>query len=394
MRVLMIPNDFPTDQDPYRSPFNYMAAKELRKFVDLRILVLRAWLPGRKIVQASFFDEIPVITATGPIIPNYDKINLVLYNRFIWPFIRSCFQRVDLIHSVGVDFAGLLGGIWAKKTNLPHVTQFIADVNCLKSDFKSFPYLENLTNNLHGISCDGKSLSKSARILFPKITNIKYIYRGVDLIRFTPDGPGGGPLKDCPPTRFLFLGGLPNYSDRKFGDNTKGGITLMAAWQKAEDDLSSLGAHLLFAGPAANNRKAKNWRDGLKYPGNVFLLDRIKSKDVPGIIRSAEVVLMPSMDDGLPQLSLEASACGIPVLGSNLDCISEIVVNGKTGILVPAGNVTEWANILVHYANPDKIAQLKQMGTCAREHMEAHFDYKLYAPQIIELYNNALAMFC
>jgi hypothetical protein len=55
--------------------------------------------------------------------------------------------------------------------------------------------------------------------------------------------------------------------------------------------------------------------------------------------------------------------------------------------------VNEWANILVHHANPDQIGLLKHMGMCAREHMETHFNYKRFAPQMMELYNNALAMF-
>jgi len=392
MRVLMIPNDFPTNQEPYRTYFNYLEAKELRKFVDLRVLWFRAWLPGRKPIQTSVYNGIPVITATAPVIPNsnFAKINLMLYHRFVWPFIYSYFEQVDIIHSIGVDFAGLLGGIWAKKTNLHHVTQLIAEVNYLKSDFRSYPYFDNLTKNLHGIACNSKSLVNLGRKLFPKTANIKHIYRGVDLVRFTPHGPTIGPLKDYPPTRFLFLGGLPFYGSYKFKNNYKGGVTLMTAWKEAEDDLFSLGAYLLFAGPEGNNGIAKNWRDGLKYPGNVFLSGMIKFQDIPAILRASDVVLVPSMSDGFPNVVFEAAACARPVFGSNIDCISEIVVNGETGLLIPAGDISKWRSILIRYADSAKITQLKQMGICARKQMESSFDYRNYAPQMVDLYRDAM----
>lgn len=391
MRVLLIPNDFPTEQEPYRTYFNYLAARELANLVDLRVLWLRAWLPGRKLVQTANINGMPVITATGPIWPDREKLNLLFYHRFVWPFVSKYFQGIDLIHSVGVDFAGIIAGLWARKTRVHHVTQFISDPSALKADFYALPYARQLRQHVQGVACNSKALEQCARNLFPDLANIHAVYRGVDVSRFSPEGPTAGPLQDCPPTRFLFLGGLPSYPEREFDYNTKGGVTLMAAWRQAEDELAARGAHLLFAGPAANNRMAQQWREGLKYPGRVFLSGEIKPETVPAYIRAADVVLIPSMAEGLPNLALEAGACARPVFASDIACNAEIVVPNDTGRLIPAGDVSAWQSVLMTYADAARRPELREMGLRARKRMTTGFDYRNYAPQMVQMYRQAMA---
>lgn len=56
------------------------------------------------------------------------------------------------------------------------------------------------------------------------------------------------------------------------------------------------------------------------------------------MIRACDVVVLPSLNEGLPNLAIEAQACGRPVLGTNAGGIPEAVLDGKTGIIVQKGD--------------------------------------------------------
>ncbi|MDI6794277.1 MAG: glycosyltransferase [bacterium] len=58
-------------------------------------------------------------------------------------------------------------------------------------------------------------------------------------------------------------------------------------------------------------------------------------RDVPDILSCLNVFVLPSLYEGLPNAVLEAMACGLPVIGTDVEGTNEVVVDGETGILVP-----------------------------------------------------------
>lgn len=57
--------------------------------------------------------------------------------------------------------------------------------------------------------------------------------------------------------------------------------------------------------------------------------------DVPGLLPAFDVFLLPSRYEGLPTVLVEAMACGIPVVATAVNAVSDVVVPGQTGLLVP-----------------------------------------------------------
>jgi glycosyltransferase involved in cell wall biosynthesis len=123
-------------------------------------------------------------------------------------------------------------------------------------------------------------------------------------------------------------------------------------------------------------------------PSRVHLAGHLRPDQIPGHIRAADVVLIPSMEEGLPNVATEASACGRPVLGSRVGGIPEVVVDGETGLLLPPGEVEAWKKALIIYAK--KAPELKEMGRRARSRMEQLFDSRTYAQNLLKLYKVAL----
>jgi glycosyltransferase involved in cell wall biosynthesis len=62
-------------------------------------------------------------------------------------------------------------------------------------------------------------------------------------------------------------------------------------------------------------------------------------EDIPELLKSFDVFCLPSFSEGLPVSVLEAMAAGIPVVGSDVRGIKEVISDDETGLLFPSNNV-------------------------------------------------------
>lgn len=72
---------------------------------------------------------------------------------------------------------------------------------------------------------------------------------------------------------------------------------------------------------------AKNRKVRLK------IIDKVDNKDIVGYYRQADVFILPSLIEGHPKVLLEAMSCAIPVVGSDVEGIKDIIFNDKNGLL-------------------------------------------------------------
>jgi glycosyltransferase involved in cell wall biosynthesis len=84
-------------------------------------------------------------------------------------------------------------------------------------------------------------------------------------------------------------------------------------------------------------------------------------KDMPGVYRSFDIFLLPSLNEGLPMSLLEAMAAGVPVIATAVGGIPEVLNDRKTGLLVKPGDPGALsAAILLLLADPELRARLGQ----------------------------------
>ena len=100
---------------------------------------------------------------------------------------------------------------------------------------------------------------------------------------------------------------------------------------------------------------------------NVVWLGNVPSEDLPGIYNAADIVVIPTMieEGGVLLVTLEAMACGKPVIAYKSGAISEAVEHMKTGILVPKGNIKHLSEAVETLMN-DRFLRLR-LGKSARE---------------------------
>ncbi len=93
--------------------------------------------------------------------------------------------------------------------------------------------------------------------------------------------------------------------------------------------------------------------------------------DVPDVMRGLDCFVLPSLAEGISNTILEAMACGLPVLATHVGASAELLVEGQTGLLVPAGDVGALVNGLLRLATDRTAAQA--MGRAGRERIEQNF---------------------
>ena len=64
--------------------------------------------------------------------------------------------------------------------------------------------------------------------------------------------------------------------------------------------------------------------------------------DVPQLLAAADLLVLPSLYEGLPNIVLEAMQSALPVVATAAPGTTEVVVDGQTGLLVPLRDPPHW----------------------------------------------------
>ena len=106
-------------------------------------------------------------------------------------------------------------------------------------------------------------------------------------------------------------------------------------------------------------------------------------EDVSEHLEWADVLLLSSRTEGLPAAILEAGAAGVPSVAFDVGGVREAVVDGRTGLVVPAGDTGALMSALRSLA--DDRSRISEMGAAARRHVEKNFRLEQAIDRYIQL---------
>jgi len=106
--------------------------------------------------------------------------------------------------------------------------------------------------------------------------------------------------------------------------------------------------------------------------------------DVPELLNAADSVLMPSLTEGFPRTAIEAMAAGKPVIATNVGGTPEAVIDGETGILVPARDSDALASAIVRLVGDSDLQA--RLGAAGRERAAQNYSVDKYVSRLDEMY--------
>lgn len=219
----------------------------------------------------------------------------------------------------------------------------------------------------------------SARELGAPAPRTRVIYGGADPMRYAPDAAEarGG---------VLFVGRLTPH---------KGVDRLLQALPRD--------AHLRVVGSTGHDPRPpeRDYPKLLRFLArdrHVTFVGTLADDDLPGMYRSAAVLAMPSVEQtcyGRPVrvsellglAALEAMASGTPVVASRVGGLAEVVEDGQTGFLVPAGDVVALRDRLEQVLGDPPLA--RRLGANAREVVLQRFTWARVAERCLDAYGSA-----
>jgi glycosyltransferase involved in cell wall biosynthesis len=123
--------------------------------------------------------------------------------------------------------------------------------------------------------------------------------------------------------------------------------------------------------------------------------DRVKflgwRDDIEDIMQIFDLLVLPSLNEGMGRVVVEAMAAGKPVVASNVGGIPDLVKHGQSGFLVPPADEDALVEAIVHFVNNPE--QAKKMGVMGRlnshrfslaamiEKLDAIYEDLIFSPQ-------------
>lgn len=202
------------------------------------------------------------------------------------------------------------------------------------------------------------------------------IPNGVDLAAFAPTtGEERRALRarlGLPEDRVLcaFVGRLTPQKDPDF---------LLEAWAMGRIPK----AHLVLVGDGPLRSRLEARVASGPHAGQVSFAGA--TADVSQYLRAADLLVLPSRAEGMSNALLEAMACGVPVVATDVNGNREVVgTDGKAGLLVPSGDPAALAEAVARLiASP---ILRREMGTVGRAFVQERFDIHNVGAQYLSLY--------
>ena len=201
----------------------------------------------------------------------------------------------------------------------------------------------------------------------------------VDSHRFHPLGESRRTLGSAPDRRVIHFSGRPTV--------VKGAAVIAAALPGVLREVPD--AELVLTGALKEQFVPLLGAAAGSLLSKIRFLGFLPHDDLPAVVASPDVAVVPSFYENIPARILESMSCGVPVVASSVGGIPEVVREGHNGLLVPPGRPDALAEALVRLLTDE--AARRRMGDEARRTVVDGFDRAQWGAKVGAAYRHALA---
>ncbi len=116
---------------------------------------------------------------------------------------------------------------------------------------------------------------------------------------------------------------------------------------------------------------------------------RTDLRDILSAYQAADLFLLPSLEDNLPNTVLEAMSCGTPVIAFDSGGVPEMIDHGANGLLAPSGDAESLALAMMTFVSMEE-KQLRSWGQSARHSMITRYGYPVVSALHLAHYRKQL----
>lgn len=255
------------------------------------------------------------------------EIDLLRYGAKAGAFAKKLMKgkKYDLAHA----FFTVPSGFIAMGLKLPYIISIRgSDVPFHNPRFRVldkfiFQHLaKKIWDKAEFVAANSESLAASAKKVDPQ-TNFEIVFNGVNASLFHPPSDEMGKLKDG--IRFLYIGRL---------SEVKGIRHLLEAFNILSKRHSDTVLELWIVGEGNLRAELENFTRFYKIDDKVKFLHKIPNEKLSEIYRQADVLVMPSLNEGMSMVMVEAMATGLGVVATDIPALSKFVEDGVNGYTV------------------------------------------------------------
>lgn len=299
-------------------------------------------------------------------------------------------EQVDLVHSFTIKCA-VYGSLAARLANVPARVNAVAGMGYVftSTDLKA-RVLKPIVSALLRLALDGKG----ARLILQNPDDVALFAAsglvdplhvrlipgsGVDCARFTPVSADAAKERDSfrvlLPARLLWDKGILEYVEAARHLHAKNvPIVFLLAGEPDPGNPAAVPASTI-----------GEWvREGiLQWLGHV--------DDMPALFRSVDAVVLPSYREGLPKGLIEAAACGLPLITTDVPGCRNVVTNEVDGLLVPPRNAAALGAAIARLQQDPALRA--RLGAAARAGALSKFDEGSVIARTLSVYGELIPEF-
>lgn len=187
---------------------------------------------------------------------------------------------------------------------------------------------------------------------------------------------------------------LPNIQTRTISDNRtflflgaliqrKGVVDLLEAVKQMKNrNVSNF--HVLIAGSGAEENQLKEYTEQNGLQSYVDFLGWITKEQKPSLLEKADVLVLPSYNEGLPIAILEAMSYALPIISTDVGSIAEAVQEDVNGFLIAPGDVNALTDAMVKLTVNTKL--WKEESSMSRLICEKKFSEDVFFKEVEKVY--------
>src|SRR4051812_19405466 len=140
-------------------------------------------------------------------------------------------------------------------------------------------------------------------------------------------------------------------------------------------------------GPERSRLQAQVVRLGLS--GAVEMFGWVEHAALPDFLRGLDIFAVPSTWEGFGVAAAEASACGLPIVSTDVHGLPDVVRHNVTGLLVPAKDANAMAAALESLVGDPELRS--KLWAAGRAYVAEHYDWRMNVAQMETIYRDVLA---